>query len=340
MMKKYKLSASVVTLLVLPIFISSPVFAEDIPFEVSKTYVTAEASDTSFEGTETVAIDGVLYDSNAEGEKFGYPPPKGEFDTRVKIPVEAVHYTLEFWNVGKMGGEKGFIFKSSYGKAKLTRTYELGQAYKNVPGKEEFMGLRSMEKKEVSTPNVKTTFVDELTFSGGPYGKFYYTAKDGKMYEIAHVYEGKYIIFENVPENTNPKKPRYLMGLGHAMKIHPDITDSSAFEKWMEILNQKDQEGCSEPGNSHKDSGIRFSDYSGEVMVRPCDDEDAWYGAELDMVLHKDDHVKTGDDSTCVLSLADMTTFVMKPESEIILSSPPEKEDKIKLIWGKIKNKF
>lgn len=85
-----------------------------------------------------------------------------------------------------------------------------------------------------------------------------------------------------------------------------------------------------------KDSGIRFSDYSGEVMVRPDSDEDAWYGAELDMVLNVDDHVKTGDDSSAVLSLVDMTTFVMKPNSEIILSTPPEKENKVKLIAGKV----
>jgi hypothetical protein len=313
------------------------VFAEEVPFEVVKTYVTAEASDP--QGSEAVAIDGVLYDVFSEGEKFGYPPPEGQYDTRVRIPVEAVNYKIEFWNVGEMGGEKGFVFKSSYGKAKLTRTYILGQAIQNVEGEEEFMGMHSMETREVGTPDVDTTFVDELTFTGGPYGKFYYVDKKGAKWPIAHIERGREIVFENVPENTDPKKPRHLMSLGYAMDVHPQITDSSAFEKWMEILNSQGSD-CSEPGNSKKDSGIRFSDYNGEVMIRPCDDEDAWYGAELDMVLHKDDHIKTGDDSTCVLSLADMTTFVMKPESEIILSSAPEKESKIKLIWGKIKTNF
>jgi hypothetical protein len=45
-----------------------------------------------------------------------------------------------------------------------------------------------------------------------------------------------------------------------------------------------------------------------------------------------DDHIKTEDDSFCVLSLADMTTFKMKPESEIILSSSPKNESKLNLI--------
>ena len=85
-----------------------------------------------------------------------------------------------------------------------------------------------------------------------------------------------------------------------------------------------------------EDSGIRFSDFNGEVTVRPEIDEDAWDMAELDMILNVDDHVKTGEESTAILGLTDMTTFVMKPECEIILSSPPEKDNKIKLLAGKV----
>jgi hypothetical protein len=52
------------------------------------------------------------------------------------------------------------------------------------------------------------------------------------------------------------------------------------------VYNEEETPPC-------KDSGIRFSDYDGEVMIRPHADEDAWYGAELDMVLCVDDHVRT-----------------------------------------------
>lgn len=325
-------------LVLLFVFYALPVFA-DVPFEVVKTYVTAEGV-SNFNAIDSVAVDGRLYSASAVGEKFGYPPPKGEYDQRVKIPIEAVRYKFEFWNVGKMGGEKGFIFKSSYGKAKLTRTYVLGQAYKNVVSKEGANGLNFVEKKDVRMPYVDTTFVSNLEFSGGPYGTFYYVDKKGVKFPIAHIVGGKMISFDNIPEGMEPNDTKFLMGLGYAKEVHPIIKDSSAFEKWMEILNQGDDSGCSEPDNYKRDVGIRFSDYDGEVSVRPCNDEDGWDTAEIDMVLHRDDHIKTGDDSTCVLSLSDMTHFVMKPDSEVILAAPSNNENKIKLIWGKIKTNF
>lgn len=85
-----------------------------------------------------------------------------------------------------------------------------------------------------------------------------------------------------------------------------------------------------------EDAGVVFSDLSGQVEVRPGDDEEAWEFAKIDRKLYTDDHVKTGLDSSAILSFADMSTFVMKPSSEIILSSPTKKESKIKLAAGNI----
>ncbi|NLI75857.1 MAG: hypothetical protein GX442_05370 [Candidatus Riflebacteria bacterium] len=85
-----------------------------------------------------------------------------------------------------------------------------------------------------------------------------------------------------------------------------------------------------------EDSGARFSDLSGQVEVRPDADEEAWSFAKLDMPLNVDDHVKTAERSSAILSFADMTTFVMKPESEIVLSSPAAKDSQIKLLAGNL----
>lgn len=85
-----------------------------------------------------------------------------------------------------------------------------------------------------------------------------------------------------------------------------------------------------------KDSGVRFSDLSGEVLVRPDENKLGWEFAELDMVLNVMDHIQTKKESSAILSLADMTTFVMKPESEIILDTDSEKESKIQLLNGKV----
>ncbi len=85
-----------------------------------------------------------------------------------------------------------------------------------------------------------------------------------------------------------------------------------------------------------EEAGVVFSDLSGQVEVRPGDDEEAWEFAKMERKLYTDDHVKTGLDSSAILSFADMSTFVMKPSTEIILSSPTKKESKVILAAGNI----
>lgn len=84
------------------------------------------------------------------------------------------------------------------------------------------------------------------------------------------------------------------------------------------------------------DSGARFSDLSGQVEVRYDDDEESWSFAKLGVCLEVNVHVKTGEDSGAILSFADMTTFVMHSESEIVLDTPAEKTPKWRLIAGTI----
>lgn len=90
------------------------------------------------------------------------------------------------------------------------------------------------------------------------------------------------------------------------------------------------------PSAQARDSGARFSDFSGEVTVFPDDDPDDTRPAEMESVIRVEDHIKTEDDSCAILSFADMTTFVMKPNSEIILDTPPDRKSKISLIAGDI----
>ena len=55
---------------------------------------------------------------------------KGEHDHRVKVPMVGVTYKFEFWNVGQIGGEKGFIFKSNYGDANSRLPIKLSKPIK------------------------------------------------------------------------------------------------------------------------------------------------------------------------------------------------------------------
>jgi hypothetical protein len=84
------------------------------------------------------------------------------------------------------------------------------------------------------------------------------------------------------------------------------------------------------------DSGVRFSGLTGQVDIRPDCDEDAWRGAGLKSIIYIDDHIRTGEDSRAMLSFADMTTFEMKPETEIIVDTPPQMDSKMSLVMGKL----
>lgn len=90
----------------------------------------------------------------------------------------------------------------------------------------------------------------------------------------------------------------------------------------------------------YEDSGIRVSDLYGEVLVRRGDNEDVWDIVELDTILYVGDHIKTSGDSGCILSMLDMTTFHIKPESEIIVTVPSGEDSKIDLLLGNIYTNF
>lgn len=85
------------------------------------------------------------------------------------------------------------------------------------------------------------------------------------------------------------------------------------------------------------DSKIRFNDFYGEVSYR-CNDEedDAYEYAELESVIHNNDRIRTKEDSGAVLSFEDLSTFVIKPESIIIIDNEVEEISKIKILWGRL----
>lgn len=84
------------------------------------------------------------------------------------------------------------------------------------------------------------------------------------------------------------------------------------------------------------DSGIRVSDLYGEVTIRRGDNEDVWELLEIGSVIYVGDHIRTAGDSGCILSMLDMTTFHIKPESEIIVTVPSGQDSKLELLLGNI----
>ncbi len=119
------------------------------------------------------------------------------------------------------------------------------------------------------------------------------------------------------------------------------ITEPKTFQKAVAapVAKVTTPEGC-------KDSGVRFTGISGQVEVfSECTggnikDPNAWGFAKRERMLYVDDHIKTGEDSSAILGFADMSTFVVKQESEIVLASPPDRDSKVKLVAGNIWTNF
>ncbi len=90
------------------------------------------------------------------------------------------------------------------------------------------------------------------------------------------------------------------------------------------------------------DSKIRFNDLYGEVSIRPnSEDDDAYEYAELDTVIYEDDRIRTKEDSGAILGLEDMSTYVIKPETTLIIHTEEGNVSKIEMLagnmWGNIK---
>lgn len=83
------------------------------------------------------------------------------------------------------------------------------------------------------------------------------------------------------------------------------------------------------------DSNARAAGLRGQVeILLPGATE--WRLMKLETVIPNGAHIRTDEDSSIILSFSDMSTFVLKAESEVIIDSPPERDSKIKLVAGNI----
>lgn len=84
------------------------------------------------------------------------------------------------------------------------------------------------------------------------------------------------------------------------------------------------------------DAGARFTSISREVEFRRDCAKNAWNPAKMDTVLHVDDHVRTSEDSSAIIGFSDLSTFLLKADSEIVITTPPANDSKLKLVLGNI----
>ncbi len=95
---------------------------------------------------------------------------------------------------------------------------------------------------------------------------------------------------------------------------------------------------CTRSVNGYEDSQSRFDLIGGTVEVSCAPKIVDWEGALKEQVLYVEDHIRTRKESIAIIHFEDMNTWVMKPETEIVIMTPPEKETKIGLVFGRLWN--
>lgn len=110
--------------------------------------------------------------------------------------------------------------------------------------------------------------------------------------------------------------------------------------KWDVVKAPKKNEAKSSylgycPHCHHKDSKIRFNDFWGEVKIR-CnfEEDDSYEFVDLDTEIFEDDRIRTEEESGAILGLEDMSTYVIKPESELIIHTEDGNVSKWEMIKG------
>ncbi|MDP1688678.1 MAG: FecR family protein [bacterium] len=288
----------------------------EIPFGVTPKEITISGSVIPTE--DEINLVGFLRSSGKITDDYVYAE-----GNRIGVKIGSIDYSINFWNVGKMGGTSGYLFwKKDYSKAVMYLDYNVsengsvigeGKEWKEMPG-QPFWPM----EPATNEPKIKQASC-VMEFSGGPTGTFLGTCNDGSKIS-GRIMSGNSIIFDKIQRTT--KKDEVELALipvtGTALRLNGEFSD------W-----KMDESGL-------VDSGTRFNSLSGQVEIRHDADKDGWKSAQLESIMYVDDHIKTGEESEAILSFADMSTFVMKQETEIVLNAPPSKENKLKLVTGKV----
>lgn len=291
---------------------ATPLFAQEIPFGVSPKEIEISGTITPQERMVFGYFKGKLLES------YEY-----KVGARTGVEIDSISYTLHFWNVGAMGGTSGYLFwKKDFGSATLSISYNVGNPGQIITDVVEVgeQKLKSypMEPAD-SDPDIEPITCG-LRFTGGPRGTFKGTCGNGATIEGRVSGSGAFVIFEKI---IQPERQEDVER-GISMIGFEELELSGQFADW------KFDESTLE------DVGVRFSSMSGEVEVRH-DKDTEWHFAKLDTIPYLLDHVKTGEESQAIIGFADLSTFLLKEDSEIVITTPPKKDSKIGLVMGTIK---
>ena len=138
------------------------------------------------------------------------------------------------------------------------------------------------------------------------------------------------ITMYNDGSSHHPRMDIYCTVKKASKQTAPARKEKTDDEKFPTILRAPKNNGCHQ-----KDSKIRFNDFWGEVKIR-CnfEEDDSYEFVDIGTVIYEDDRIKTEEESGAILGLEDMSTYVIKPETTLIIHTDEKKTSKLELIIG------
>lgn len=132
---------------------------------------------------------------------------------------------------------------------------------------------------------------------------------------------------------TDGKKFTYAQGGVTAELV---VTDPSIFNNWDKVDDEKNQYEPEEydPNAPLTDSGVKPADIDGQVEIACPPDFEAWNVLKPNTVIYNHCRLKTGEESTLKISFGDMSTFVMRPETEVVINQAVKEKSNFQLIFG------
>jgi len=114
------------------------------------------------------------------------------------------------------------------------------------------------------------------------------------------------------------------------------VTDPSIFDHWDEVDEDEERYEPEEydPNAPLTDSRARATDIDGQVEIACPPDFEAWDVLKPGRVIYNHCRLKTGEESTLKISFGNMSTFVMRPETEIIINETNKEKSNFQLLFG------
>lgn len=157
---------------------------------------------------------------------------------------------------------------------------------------------------------------------------------------------GKFEERIDIPKGTTRVRV-YINYLGHFVKYidnkEYEVCSEFNVEAEYEVTGTIVEETAPQPWSTEErhcnqtDSHIRFNDFWGEVKKR-CNflEDDSYEFVDIETVIYEDDRIKTEEESGAILGLEDMSIFVIKPESILIIHTEEDKRTKLEVLVGNV----